>query len=327
MRRDLPPYVKAVKRGRRVYYYYQRHGKLTRLPDIADPDFYASYARLGRGLPSAPAKRNWKVLVDAYMAHDRYKRLSPRTKRDYQKAIDFLRGNWGDLDPARLKRSQVLMVMNANAYRKANDFKTVVSQCLEVAKDMDWLTHNVAKDITPARPQTKLNRQPWPQDLIEAFREEAAYGTRERTVFELALGTGQRIGDVLRMRWPDISGRSIAVKQSKTGAELYIPFTPALANCLAQTPREGIYIADARGKRAEYFSVARGIRKIREKIGAEAYDIHALRHSAARELYEAGCTDEEVKAITGHSAVQMLRLYGGAARQRRHAESAQKKRT
>ena len=65
---------------------------------------------------------------------------------------------------------------------------------------------------------------------------------------------------------------------------------------------------------------------MRERIGAEAYDIHALRHSAARELYEAGCTDEEVKAITGHSAVTMLRLYGGATRQREFAKKAQEKR-
>ena len=39
---------------------------------------------------------------------------------------------------------------------------------------------------------------------------------------------------------------------------------------------------------------------VRKQIGAEAYDIHALRYAAAAHLAAAGCTDDEIKAITGH---------------------------
>lgn len=50
-------------------------------------------------------------------------------------------------------------------------------------------------------------RSLWPQDKIGAFRAAAEQGNRHRLIFEPLLGTGRRIGDVLRMRWSDISER------------------------------------------------------------------------------------------------------------------------
>lgn len=40
---------------------------------------------------------------------------------------------------------------------------------------------------------------------------------------ELCVGTGQRIGDVLDMRWSDIQDDGMMVRQSKTGKELWLP--------------------------------------------------------------------------------------------------------
>ena len=44
----------------------------------------------------------------------------------------------------------------------------------------------------------------------------------------LALHTGQRQGDLLRLTWSGCDGTAIALKQSKTGARVYIPCTSAL---------------------------------------------------------------------------------------------------
>jgi len=49
---------------------------------------------------------------------------------------------------------------------------------------------------------------------------------RALLIFELCLGTGQRIGDVRKMRWSDIEEGGINVRQGKTGKDLWIPFTP-----------------------------------------------------------------------------------------------------
>lgn len=36
-------------------------------------------------------------------------------------------------------------------------------------------------------------------------------------------------------------------------------------------------------------------------------------------MTEAGCIDEQIMSVTSHGAVEMVRLYAGRARQRRHA--------
>jgi hypothetical protein len=43
----------------------------------------------------------------------------------------------------------------------------------------------------------------------------------------------------------------------------------------------------------------------------------------SQEWKEAGCDDEMVKAVTGHSGVEMLKKYGGQIRQRELAIKAQ----
>ena len=53
--------------------------------------------------------------------------------------------------------------------------------------------------------------------------------------------------------------------------------------------------------------------------------LHGLRKNATINLLEAGCTNSEVKAITGHSTDQMVNLYAKKVNQRRQARKAMNK--
>ncbi|MFZ4534428.1 MAG: tyrosine-type recombinase/integrase, partial [Alsobacter sp.] len=54
--------------------------------------------------------------------------------------------------------------------------------------------------------------------------------------------------------------------------------------------------------------------------------LHGLRKSAAAALAEAGCSEREIMAITGHRTPQMVSLYTRSADQKRLAKSAMAKR-
>lgn len=96
---------------------------------------------------------------------------------------------------------------------------------------------------------------------------------------------------------------------------------------LRSTPRTGLYIvAGKHGAPLSYRQASHAVRAVREQIGAEAYDIHALRYTAASELAEAGCSDELIQAVTGHRSAAMVRRYSAAARQKARARQAQEKR-
>lgn len=54
--------------------------------------------------------------------------------------------------------------------------------------------------------------------------------------------------------------------------------------------------------------------------------MHGWRYTAAHELAEAGCTDAEIAAITGHKSAEMVAKYSRKAGQKRRAKRAQEKR-
>jgi integrase len=63
--------------------------------------------------------------------------------------------------------------------------------------------------------------------------------------------------------------------------------------------------------------------KMRDKLGLPAdLHFHGLRHSAASRLAEAGASDAQIMAITGHKSTAMIRLYTSGARQKVMAISA-----
>ena len=162
-----------------------------------------------------------------------------------------------------------------------------------------------------------------------------------RTVFYLAYFTGQRSSDTLKMKWADIAGDKIHVVQDKTGAELWVPLHPGLQADLAITERRGEPIVAAELIRADghpsntagqpisgrAFHHYWGKERRRLGLRDDQYTntLHGLRKNATINLLEAGCTNSEVKAITGHSTDVMVNLYSKKVNQRRQAREAMHK--
>jgi integrase len=53
--------------------------------------------------------------------------------------------------------------------------------------------------------------------------------------------------------------------------------------------------------------------------------LHGLRKCAARHLAESGCTEDEIKAVTGHATTRMVEHYTKAANKKRQATAAMRK--
>lgn len=326
-KKHLPPHV-YDKKG--VLYFQRRGYKTTRMQ--AEPGtaaFALEYAALLNGavVPPAPPARNFSALVRDYLKSNRYRRLAPRTARDYEKILTWVTAKLGHLQVAGIQRKDIIRARETNAdkVRFANYIVQVIRILLEHAIDLGWRADNPAKGVELLRSRAPA-REAWPQDMIEAYRETAS--GRALLIFELCLGTGQRIGDVLRMRWSDIDGDGISIRQGKTTTALWIPITPRLRSILDRTPRIGMTICayGPHGKQLSYSSASADVRTVRDAIGARAYDIHGLRYAATAELAAAGCSDEVIAAITGHKTTAMIAKYAGPARQRARASEAQARR-
>lgn len=94
---------------------------------------------------------------------------------------------------------------------------------------------NPAKGI-PLFKQESDGWEPWPDDMRTEFENVAT--PRARLVYELCIGTGQRIGDVLRIRWSHITDGAYDFFQGKTDKPLWIPLTDRLRAYLATVEKK-----------------------------------------------------------------------------------------
>ena len=118
----------------------------------------------------------------------------------------------------------------------------------------------------------------------------------------LALWTGQRQGDLLRLPWSAYDGKHIRLRQSKTGARVMIPVGAPLKVALdAATKRSTIILTNSDGKpwTSDGFRASWG--KACKAAGVTGVTFHDLRGTAVTRLAIAGCTEAEIATFTGHS--------------------------
>ena len=325
---ELPKYVYA-DRGYVRFVRRSRSQSVMMKEAPGTPEFWDHYNHLLKGREPLPTKRTFETLILSYYESDAYKKLKPRTKSDYRKYIDHIRAIWGSKDPRKIETEHVYELHRANAdrWRQANYLVQVMVVLLNHARLIGFLKKehgNPAKGI-PLFKQTSDGWKPWPDDVRAEFEKVAT--PRARLVYELCLGTGQRIGDVVKMRWNHIRDGEWDFTQGKTEKPMWIPFTDRLNVYLTTVEKNGLtVITDAAGRPVRYRTVADEMRKVKAKMGhpqAATYVTHGLRKNATIELYQSGCHVEMVKAVTGHSGVEMLKKYGGLIRQRELATRAQ----
>ena len=265
MKKPSLPYLTSRKGGR--YWYFRRgKGQMVPLPNPSDDGFLEAYNRARKGTPPKPSRTSIEALILSYVESARWRKLSPRSKADYGKVLDHIRAEAGKLDVSAITRPGLIAAQERNAHRArfANYIVQLYSVLCEHAIDLGWLKANPAQGIKllPLGEGHKV----WPAKAIEAYREHATGNAL--LIFELCLGTGQRIGDVLKMRWSDIEDGAIRVKQGKTGNELWIPLSPRLAGVLDASPRNGITIcAGGDSRPLSYRRAAYAVDAIRKLSG------------------------------------------------------------
>jgi integrase len=123
----------------------------------------------------------------------------------------------------------------------------------------------------------------------------------------LALWTGQRQGDLLRLPWSSYDGTHIRLRQGKTGARVVIPVGTPLKAALDATPKiSTIILTSTDGKPWTSDGFRASWRKACKVAGVAGVTFNDLRGTAVTRLAIAECTEAEIATITGHS------LRGGA---------------
>ena len=183
------------------------------------------------------------------------------------------------------------------------------------------LTHNpvgLVRKPTPPRRERRLNEG-------EEVKLLAACDKHVNPMFgwivRLALQSGMRLGEIatLRVSQVDLERRVVRLTETKNGTARTVPLSKAakavLTRALAHPLRRAAHTdlvffgePGRNGKRSSYrFESAWN--HLVKRLELPDLHFHDLRHEAVSRLVEAGLSDQEVSAISGHRSMQMLKRY------------------
>lgn len=326
-RPGYPDYIKTVRSRGKVYEYFDTgrnvSGKhiLKPMPAKSDPSYggvYAAHlaARMAReNLVEVPSIID---LSRAYQLSEKYKRRSQSTQDTYLTYLRHIEAQIGNAPVNEVERADVRAMLDKMQSRPgaANMVLLVLRNMMKYAKARDWVKVDPT-DGVEAFEKGDGEYEPWPEYLLELALDDDAV----RLPVALLLYTGQRIGDVCKMRWSDIRDGYIYVKQQKTGKELDIRIHAHLAAVLSGTPKEAMTILH--GPKLRPMKTA-ALRLRLQKFGSshgEAIVPHGLRKNAVLALLENEASIAEVSSITGQS-LEMVEHYAKRRNNKRIGSAA-----
>lgn len=303
----------------KIRHYFRKPG-LKRVPLPGMPgssEFMEAYQAALHGAPIERPSRakpgTIAAAVEGYFVSLEFVSLgSDLTKRTYRRALEKIAREYGDRPIRLLAQHHIkdIMAKKIDTPAGANGFLRYIRMICAYALGRGWITINPAVGIRPIEYDTE-GFHTWTEAEIEAFEGFWKIGTTQRLAFDLLLHTGQRSADVRQMKRDAISEAAVSVvaqfagdvdvKQQKTKAKLNIPITPELQASLdAAGARSGVILLTTAGNPFSEKGFSNYISKAARKAGLVGCSAHGLRKSAATRLAEAGCTEAEIMAITGH---------------------------
>lgn len=320
----------TVRKGGKVYVYYRHRasGKtISAAPGSAG--FAAEVERLDyRAKAREAAPGSLGELIARYKAAPEHTNLALRTRRDYEKVLEFIAPST-DIPLISIDGAFMYGLRDKAFTKHKRRFSTYVVQVvrivLEWGKVRGYLETNPAKGVKALRKPKNAPRanRAWSDQEREVVLREASAALR--TVIALGMFAGLREGDAIRLSWNAYEKSIIAPIAGKTGEPLWIPAHFRLRQILEETPKKSTIIAvnsrglpwTGSGFRASFFKFLKRLEKV-EKIG-KGLTYHGLRHTVGKLIIDAGGDTRDVGAILGHASEVSSAHYSREADQKRRA--------
>jgi integrase len=297
--RHLPPCV----HHRHGAFYLVKRGKWEWL----GKDLAGALAEYGRRV-EAP-KGGMAELIDEALAALK-PTLAPTTRAQYRVAAQKLKHMLGEFAPNQVRPKDVAQVKRqlAQTPNMANRCLSVLRQVFNYAVEEQRIDSNPAIGI-------KRHHEARRKRLISLEEYTAIYanaGPRLQVIMDLLFLTGQRVNDVLRIRYADLKPEGIYFEQDKTEARLIVRWTPELhavverAKTLHGNVRALTLLHNRRGKPPDYGTVKLQWNKAVKAAEVDDADLRDLRAMAATAAKRQA---KDPTSLLGHTSAGMTERY------------------
>jgi integrase len=311
--KDINWTVAKLADGTKKTYWYAWRGGPRLQGEPGSSDFIASYNAAVATKVVAPEGRLLRLLQDYQKSQD-FLGLRDRTRADYIKQIQKIEVKFADCPLEALARPETRGIfmdwrdeLALKSQRQADYAWTVLGLVLSWAKGRGKIAVNPCERGGRVYHGTRV-------DMVWTIEDETAFLQSALAHLHLplllALWTGQRQGDLLRLAWSAYDGSVIRLKQSKSIGKkrrivrveipVGVPLKAALG-AAAKVKKSPIILlnSDRRPWTADGFRSS--FNKARDKAGITGVTFNDLRRTAVTRLALAGCTEAQIVSITGHS--------------------------
>ena len=288
----------------RTYWYAWKGGPPLR-GEPGTPEFIASYNEAVAQKIAPPSGVLLALLLRFQESAEFQFGVSPRTRRDYIKQIKRIERVFGDFPIKALDdpRSRSVFLewrdnLARTSLRQADYAYNTLARILRWSLGRGLITKNPCSGGSKLYRGTRVDKI-WSDEEVAAFLRTAP--TYLRLAMLLAIYTGQRQGDLLRLPWSAYDDRVLKLKQKKTGAYVSIPVAEVLRRELDTAPRRcPIILTNSMGQPWSESGFQGAYGKATVRAGIRGLTFHDLRGTAVVTLARAGCNEVEIFSITGH---------------------------
>jgi integrase len=270
------------------------------------PEFVHSYNEaVARKV--VPPRGTLLSVMQAYQASGEFQGLADVTRRNYAWHIRRIEKEFHDFPLAALtdRRTRGEFMTWRDRVAASSGLRLADLSWTILARMLSW---GLDRGLVLANPCTRGGRlhRATRRDNIWRAEDEAAFlaaaAPHLHLPLVLALWTGQRQGDLLRLPWSAYDGKHIRLRQSKTGARVLIPVGAPLKAALdASAKRSTLILTNHMGQPWTSGGFQASWRRATKRAGIVGLTFNDLRGTAVTRLAIAECSEPEIATITGHS--------------------------
>jgi integrase len=289
----------------RTYYWAWKGGPPLR-GELGTPEFVASYNEAVASRITPPRGTLFSLLHQ-YQASEDFRALANSTRRSYVPLIKRIEKHFGDFPLSALtdRRTRGIFMawrdqIAASSGRRQADYAwTVLARVLSWSMNRGLIGNNPCVRGGRVYRGNRVDKI-WTADDEAAFLRSAP--AHLHLPLLLALWTGQRQGDLLRLPWSAYDGQRIRLRQSKTRKPVIFKVGAPLKAALDATPkRSPLILTNSDGKPWTSDGFRASWRKAQAVAGVTGVTFNDLRGTAVTRLALVDCTEAQIAAITGHS--------------------------
>jgi len=211
------------------------------------------------------------------------------------------------ITPTMVDEFRAWRLREGNTRATVNRYVALLKTMLNRALDEGYLEHNPCKKVKQYSERNQDHIRILSED--EEVRLYAELADHIKPIVTIALNTGLRLGEIMKLKWSDVdlTKNLLKVENTKAGKVRYVPISNQSSHVFATLARARV--SQRAGSLFAIRNPKTGFKAACRRAGILGLRFHDLRHTFASRLLSACENIETTRQLLGHSSLSVTQKY------------------